>query len=53
MKIRETKTEFVGRGADGPVTATLERVVEVEVAPEGAEVVKDNVPVSDWKEVSK
>lgn len=53
MKIKETKQVPAGRGQEGGVTATFVRVIEVESAPEGAEVVSDKTPLQDWTEVKE
>jgi len=45
MKIKETRT-IPGVGRLGPSTET--RIVEVDVAPEGAIIVDDKTPVTDW-----
>lgn len=52
MKVKETKTVVAGRGQEGGVTQTFVRVIEVEQAPEGAEVVPDKTPLQDWTEVN-
>lgn len=45
MKIKETRT-IEGQGRQAPHTET--RVTEVDEAPEGAVVVDNKTPVSDW-----
>ena len=45
MKIKETRT-IPGAGRLGPSTET--RIVEVDAAPEGALIVDDKTPVTDW-----
>lgn len=49
MKIRETYLRQQGRE---PATL-LERIIEIETAPPGAEVVEDDVPVCDWRPVKE
>lgn len=50
MKIRETqKIPAQGRN---PRETVIQRVIEVDQAPQGAEIVDDATPVSDWEEVN-
>ena len=50
MKIKETQiSPAQGRN---PREVRLQRVIEVDQAPEGAEIVDEATPVSDWEEVN-
>lgn len=50
MKIKMIKT--IPAQGRTPREATYQRVIEVDTAPEGAEVVDDATPVTDWEEVN-
>ena len=50
MKIRET--QIIPAQGRNPREVRLWRVIEVDQAPEGAEVVDDATPVTDWEEVN-
>jgi hypothetical protein len=48
MKIRQTEIRKQGRSQ-----FEYERVIEVDEAPEGAEIVDDETPAHDWRKVSE
>jgi hypothetical protein len=50
MKIKETRT-VPGSGREYPYVET--RIIEVDVAPDGAVIVDDKTPVSDWVKENK
>lgn len=56
MIIRETKTETVDQGFQGPKVVTMARVRKLaagEDVPEGAEVMPEKTPVQDWTRVEE
>jgi len=50
MKIRET--QIIPAQGRNPRETHLQRIIKVDQAPEGAEIVDDATPVTDWEEVN-
>jgi hypothetical protein len=50
MKIKEIQT--IPAQGRNPREATYQRVIEVDAAPDGAEIVDDATPVTEWEEVN-
>jgi methylthioribose-1-phosphate isomerase len=50
MKIKEIQT--IPAQGRNPREVTYQRVIEVDTAPEGAEVVNNATPVTEWEEIN-